>query len=373
MIVEIFISFLLLFALSAMTINNIKLYNQPLGFDYENIWVVDISFNGKQENKESVQQMELLKRNIQSIPGVQEISNCSNNIPYSQNSSSSRFTFNGKEINAQINIMSTDFHYHEVFNLQLSEGHWYNASDIGQNETPIVINQKLKNEFINSGNEAIGKVIQDRERKYKIVGVVENYKLEGELSKGEPIMFRMLKPDEMRETILIKAKPDREMLFEQDLTNTASASAKNWTIRVNKLTEQRKMVFKQNWMPIIIFSSICAFLIINIILGLFGTLLYNINNRRAEIGLRRSVGAPTTKIYQQFIGEMLMITTMGIIPAIIIAIQFPILKVFEIDAIVFVFAILCATCVVYLLVLISSFIPSRIATKIQPAVALHEE
>lgn len=373
MIVEIFISFLLLFALSAMTINNIKLYNQPLGFSYEDIWVVDISFNRMQENAEPAQEMELLKRNIRAIQEVQEVSNCSYNIPYSQSTHSSRFKYNGNEINTQVNIMRTDFMFHKVFNMQIAEGKWYNATDIGQNETPIVINKELRKEFIDGEAVAIGKVIYDKERKYKIVGVVENYKLKGELSEAEPVMFRVLKPNEIRERILIKAMPDNEMLFEQNLTNIASSTVKNWTIQVNKLSEQRKLIFKQNWMPIIIFSSICTFLILNIILGLFGTLLYNINNRRPEIGLRRSVGAPTAKIYQQFIGEMLMITTMGIIPAIIVAIQVPILKIFEINTIVFMLAIICATSIVYVLVLVSSFIPSRLAAKIQPAIALHEE
>ena len=92
-----------------------------------------------------------------------------------------------------------------------------------------------------------------------------------------------------------------------------------------------------------------------------------------EIGLRQSVGASAGKIYQQFIGEMLVLTTLGFIPGILVAIQFPLLHAFEIENEIYLLAMLCSVLIIYALVLISSFIPSIQAVKTQPAMALHEE
>ena len=370
MIAEMFISMLLLFALSAMTINNIYHYNEPLGFDYENVWVLEMDFRGGQNDAAYKKQLiELLRNNIKSMPEVLEISNSNSCFPYEQGARMTTLHKKGKRI-GNSNFINTDFFYPNALNLKVSEGRWFSAEDIGKKEIPIVINGKLKDIYF--GDEsAIGKVIHSG--MYKVVGLVDNYKIKGEFSKKSPVFFRMMKPDEYQNMLLIKTESGTDPAFEEQLTTMATSTAKEWTIKVSKLVEYRATSFKITWVPIIIFSSICGFLIINIIFGLFGILLYNINSRKPEIGLRRSVGATTGKIHQQFMGEMLLLTTMGIIPGIIIAVQFPLLKAFDIEPGIFLFAILGSTVVIYLLVLISSFIPSRYATKIQPAVALHEE
>lgn len=370
MIAEMFISMLLLFALSAMTINNIYHYNEPIGFDYGNVWAVEIDFRGGQNDAAYKKQLiELLTSNIKSIPEAQEISNSSSNFPYDQSTSMTGLWYKGKRIGNPNHIV-TDVHYAHALNLKVSEGRWYSVEDIGKKEIPIVINGKLKEILFNDG-PAIGKVVHSG--KYKVVGLVDNFKIKGEFSKKSLVFFEMMKPDEFQNTLLIKTASGAGLAFEEQLTTVATSTAKEWTIKVSKLTEHRATSFKITWVPIIIFSSICGFLIINIIFGLFGILLYNINSRKPEIGLRRSVGATTGKIHQQFMGEMLMLTTLGIIPGIIIAVQFPLLKAFDIEPGIFLFAIAGSVVVIYLLVLISSFIPSRYAAITEPAAALHEK
>ena len=72
------------------------------------------------------------------------------------------------------------------------------------------------------------------------------------------------------------------------------------------------------------------------------------------------------KFNQQFIGEMLVLTTLGFIPGILIAIQFPLLHAFDIENEVYLLSMLCSVIVIYALVFISSFIPSIQAVKTQP-------
>ena len=58
--------------------------------------------------------------------------------------------------------------------------------------------------------------------------------------------------------------------------------------------------------PAIIAIVVACFLIINVALGLFGVLWYNINKRRSEIGLRRAVGASGNSVSKQLVGEALV-------------------------------------------------------------------
>ncbi len=369
MIVEMFISFLLLFALFAMVFTNVRSYLEPTGFDYQNVWVMRMDIWGKglsDEQNELI--IDQLKRNISTMPDVLSFSNTTSNFPYVQSTYSTTMHYNDLRIST--NRVRSDDNFAKVFDLKLIRGRWYNKTDEGNKEIPIVINKKLK-EALFGDEDAIGKIVHSGE--FKVVGVVDHYKVRGEYSEEPNIFFSRFKPTRFENIFLLKVKSNVGIDFEEQLMKTASNIAKDWSIKLEPLSGYRKAAFQRTWVPILIFGGVCIFLILNIILGLLGILWYNIKNRIPEIGLRQSVGASAGKIYQQFIGEMLVLTTLGFVPGILIAIQFPLLHAFDIENKVYLLAILCSVVVIYALVFISSLIPSIQAVKTQPAMALHEE
>ena len=125
--------------------------------------------------------------------------------------------------------------------------------------------------------------------------------------------------------------------------------------------------------PLIIALIVAGFLIINVALGLYGVLWYNINKRKAEIGLRRAVGASGADVSKQLVGEALVLATIALIIGTFFAVQFPLLNVFDLPAGVYITALLLAVLFIYLLVLFCALYPGRQAAAIYPAVALHEE
>ncbi len=375
MIIEMFISFLLLFALLTVIVKSYTQYIETKGFDGNDVWLAEMLFDNKDyESGNSIREvMDLLKKNLLALQGVSAVSNCSRNVPYAMMTQSTSMKY--KEVqHHNIHVVRTDEDFIKVLKINISKGRWYGRVDVGQEETPIVVNRQFKELFF-PDESAVGKKMTSgyNDDKYRIVGYVENYKTKGELSTAEVTFFSLLKPQEVSNRLLVRTESGVGKEIEEQLVNTLTLTAKSWTINVKHLDVYKRNNFKRKLIPILVLLSICIFLVINIILGMFGTLLYNISRRKPEIGLRRSVGAPALKIYQQFIGEMLMITTLGIIPALIVAIQFPILKVFDISLSVYLGAIFLSALTIYLLVFIASFIPSRYAAKIQPAMALHEE
>ena len=375
MIIEMFISFLILFALLTVIIKSYTQFVEPKGFNANDVWLAELRFDNKNDKTgNSIREvMDLLKKNLLALQGVNAVSNCSSNVPYAMGVSSTSMKF--KEVqHSNIHVVRTDENFIKAMQLDVADGRWYGEEDEGQEETPIVVNREFKELFF-PDESAVGKKMTTgyNDDKYKIVGYVENYKAKGELSDVQALFFRMLGSQEVSNRLLIRTVPGVGKEIEEQLLNTLVSTAKSWTINVKHMDVYKRNDFKRKLIPIIVLLAICVFLVVNIILGLFGTLLYNISRRKSEIGLRRSVGAPALKIYQQFIGEMLMLTTLGIIPAVIVAIQFPILNVFEIRLSVYVNAILFSALIIYLLVFIASYIPSRYAARIQPATALHEE
>jgi len=123
----------------------------------------------------------------------------------------------------------------------------------------------------------------------------------------------------------------------------------------------------------IICIIIAGFLIINVALGLFGVLWYNINQRRGEIGLRRAIGASGSSVAVQLVKESLLLATLSVVVGTFFAIQFPLLNVFNVPAAVYLLALLLSIVFIYLLVILCSLYPGRQAAAIHPAIALHEE
>lgn len=369
---ETFVSFMLLFALFAIILKIWSNHAIPLGYNTENVWVLFIDPEpGLINNEDSILKHEIysmLINEIRTLPEVVDVSKNSYNIPYYD---IYRSDLKYKEkICRNVKYAVSDYDYPNVLNVKLVEGRWFDNYDPGRKEIPIVINSALKKSLFDD-ESAIDKVIQSG--LYKVTGVLENFKFGGEFEEDSPAFFIMMKPEENPRQILIKSTPDANESFRARLIKQSSALAKDWSFTAERLTDARKARFRVNWMPVIIISSICGFLILNVMLGLMGLLWYNINHRKAEVGLRKSVGAPTSMIIRQFTAEMLVLATLGIIPGLILAIQFPLLHVFEIKPWIYITAILCSLFILFLLTVISAFLPATRIARIQPAEALHEK
>jgi putative ABC transport system permease protein len=146
-----------------------------------------------------------------------------------------------------------------------------------------------------------------------------------------------------------------------------------WVFELSYLKTLRKSMNQQTSIPSMVFSIVCGFFLLNVALGLFGVLTLNIAKRKDEIGLRRALGAPAPAITIHFVGEMLVIATLAVLIGLILAVQFPLLNVFDLEASVYVVGMLLATLTIYLLVTLCALYPSIQAARIQPATALHEE
>jgi putative ABC transport system permease protein len=125
--------------------------------------------------------------------------------------------------------------------------------------------------------------------------------------------------------------------------------------------------------PLVALGLVCGFLILNVALGLFGVLWQTINQRRAELGVRRALGATAGTISGQVLGEILVLTTFGLGLGLLVAAQFPLLGVFNIKAGVYLTAMALAAVGLYLLATVCALYPSQLAARIKPAVALREE
>jgi len=372
LITEMLISFLVMFAVFTMLVHFYRNYRTPMGMQYENVWVINYNNTLKTQNKDSIMLFyEGLKQIILSMPQVKGVSYSSGNVPFSQSTMMSGYEYNSKQISS--NFCQVDKDYASVLQIQMTEGEWFGKNDVNARIKPVVINDKLKRAFFGNEN-AVGKFL-GKGNNLKIIGVVNNTKMKGDYTDVGYWLYDKIDTASMPwiGRILVQVTPDADAAFEGQLYKTVAGMMKDSNIEIEHLTNKLKDINYWALVPMITLSIIACFLIINVALGLFGVLWYNINKRRGEIGLRRAVGATAMSVSSQLVSEALILATFSLIIGSFFAVQFPLLNVFDLPAGVYLTALLLAVVFIYVLVLICSLYPGRQAAGIYPAVALHEE
>jgi putative ABC transport system permease protein len=363
---EIFVAFFILFAVSSLSVYFYRGYIKPSGINAEKVWVAYIDFNSSDDSLNRGNR-ELLRQRLKSYKEIKSFS-FGSHFPYGNSNSNRGFDYNGKKYRSE--TMAVEDAFPEVLGIKMASGEWFHERDTILKEKPIVITQHLKEELFGD-EEAVGKVIGE-EWKEKIVGVVPNFKHQNDYQFKDDVIFQSTYRD-VYTSLILKMDPSVSADFEAQFAKSIQNLGKNWTVQIQHLDEMKKHKNQMIIIPLIIAFIVCGFLLLNVAFGLFGVLFQNINRRRGEIGLRRAIGASANNISAQFIGEMVVLATFSVILGLFFAIQFPLLKVFDVAPSIYLTGILLAVLLVYLIVIACAWFPSRQAAAIQPAMALHEE
>jgi putative ABC transport system permease protein len=380
LIIEIFFSFIVVFAVVTIGAFYVDNYRQPLGFTYENVWNISINMNQisddywSPEQVATVNQLFLAARDFQEVEAVAGALSA----PYDFGGRTSGMEIHGKRAEAQVNEVTNEFK--EVMNLQLVAGRWFDKTDDALNWQPIVINQKLSRDLFGD-EDSIGKPFapwSSGENEIRVIGVVTDFRQGGEYASLGNYLFERRRLDDPQQrpprNLLVKLRSGVTAEFEEKLAERLQAVAKDWSFEIQPLVQKRESMMKLRLAPVIAAGVIAAFLMIMVGLGLVGVLWQNVTQRTKEIGLRRAKGATVQKIHTQIWGELLVLTSFGLLIGLIIVVQFPLLNLVGfISTKVFFIGIASALLVIYALTLVAGLYPSWLATKVQPAEALHYE
>lgn len=401
--IQILAAFLVMALLFTQSIQYLRNYQKPLGFEYKNVWAVNIDtkisrFNWNRENAEK---LDMLYREVKAFQEVENIAG-SATLPFLQWNWTSGDSIIGKFVVVEREFVTDD--YAETMRLNLTQGRWFEKSDDALGYTPAVINERLAKAYF--GDESpIGKRIFPRfpkgddessinpaenphrsQREERVVGVVSDFRKFGELSNPFYFAFRRT-----AESDSLMSMPPRCMLikvssagmsaaFEEKLVKRLEQLVPGWSFKIASLEKMRETSLKETLTPLVSFAVIGGFLIVMVALGLVGVVWQNVTRRTREIGLRRAIGSTATLIYAQVLGELLAITTLAIILGALIFIQIPLLNLTEvvgwsitIEFENYLIGLGTAVCALYVIAGLCAMYPSTIATKVAPVQALRYE
>lgn len=366
LMLEIFISFLIFFAVWSLGVYFYRNYKQPAGGHIDDVWAIYCQFDS---DSMRVQKRELVSQKLRSFPQVASFAFSNNNVPFSFSSNNSIIKYNGNSAHSE--IMHAEPTMKEVLDLKMNEGRWLSPGDRINKYPAIVINKTLK-EMLFGNESAIGKIVGEEEKnKMQIIGVVENFKYESNYNKVKPCLIGL--EEEWSKVCLVKVKQDADIAFEAKLNKELTGLGTGWSMEVQHMDNMKANKNKLVLIPLLILFIVCSFLIFNVALGLFGVLFQTINRRKGEIGLRRALGATRSNILWQFVDETIVIAVFALLLGLFFTIQFPLLHVFDVENSTYLLAILLSVNSILLLVISCALLPSRQAASILPAIALHEE
>ena len=377
---EILLAFVVLFGVLGFTFYNVERYSSPLGFSYEHSLGVRLDLPDDLDSLGVIEAQNRIKRDLLSMDDIDAVTFIGQINPFGNSNWNTGHDGYGFMIRTQMMFTDTDFA--ETMELKFREGRWFQEEDFIGKRKPVVINGAFVDEYFPEAETMLDSIFP-LDDAFKIVGVVDEFKYQSNFSERKPLTFY---PQEITqeeeggfsingafEMLIVRTKPGRTAAAEEPMYNYLVDATKNTDVVIWNMAKDRKKANRPITIPLVILMSISIFLLINIALGLFGVLFTQIARRRAEIGLRKAMGATRGQVITQFVGETILVSVAALLTGTFFAIQVPLLGLVPIPPKYFYSAILVAYLIILTIIIVCSLLPSRQAAKLHPALVLHEE
>jgi putative ABC transport system permease protein len=387
MMAEICVSFLVLFAVVALSVYMLDNWRRPIGFSIDRVWNVGVDMKQESDDFFDASQQESVRQLFFALGEFPEIERVAGTMlaPYQFGSSNSSQRWRSRDIEFGVAEVTDEFK--DVLGLKLVQGRWFGPEDDGQSYDAVVINEAMSRDLFGS-ESAVGQNIGADEprpgatsvRPSRVVGVVEAYREDGEFdgTRNYVIFRKPLRGDDPKSrpprNLLIKVRPGAAPDFEERLIKRLEAAAPNWSFDIVPLSQMRDDSIRFAVAPLIAVALVAGFLMLMVALGLFGVLWQAVTQRTRELGLRRAKGAAKVNVRRQILGEISVMTFLALAVGTLVVAQFPLLEIiYFVEPHVYLIAFVISVATIYALTLLCGWYPSHVATRIEPAEALRYE
>lgn len=370
LVAEMALSFLVLCAVALMAVYSLDRYLQPLGFEYEDVWRVF----AKPEDGAAAIDMAQIRQGLVDLEEVVAVGHADRaGSPFGGYWSRDGFNQNGQHYEVNQGYLSDEVG--EVLRFEPIAGRWFEPADEALEWDSVVITDDLR-QAVFGDEDPLGKAIgAESGENMRVVGVIADYRKGGEFA--ETVNFRIVRlrsADLSNGTFLIRVRPGTPARFEATVLAHLRSRARGWTIEAGPLARDRAFFFKARLVMIGLAGIVSAFLLLMVALGLVGVLWQSVTQRTRELGLRRAVGATAAAIRWQVLGELLVLTTIAVVLGTVVVAQVPLFELVSgMSTQVYAGALAASLAVLYSLVILCGLYPSWLATRVQPAQALHYE
>ncbi len=369
-------------------------YRQPLGFNPDTVFNIELRYNWT--NDSAVNSMEADNRVILNLikdyPEVEACTYYFGDVPFTDNRNFEGYCLHSdssRTVPSYKRIVSPEFF--DVFGIEPIRGtidlsKWNTA----EYPTPIIITEDFADSLFMGRKDVVGETFFNPY--YHMAGEVTNYKVmavvpkqkTSHYSRYQPMVYM---PNEEKylaySNIVVRTSPDKAHTFASDFLAEMRQPLERgvfYLLGAESLHECEVSYNLANGATsytnaIYAFISFFMFTAFLIVLGAF---FIRTARRRSEIALRMALGSSRSAVLWHFVLEGLMMLAIALVPALIVAVNVWIAEI-TVDTLIdnslgrFIITFL-MTALFLAVVITLAILPSAYrASKIQPAVALHDE
>jgi putative ABC transport system permease protein len=378
LVLEIFASFLVLFAVSTFGLILLNRVRHPIGFSYENLYTVSIDErevldDAGVEVEKQKQRTARLMQELRALDQVEAVAGMTIS-PFELGMAGQDLEYEGRSVGCRTTRATDDAA--EVLGIKVVYGRWFGRADDARDWTPVVVNRRLVDQLFGD-EDPLGKIVNE-EPQMRVVGVVEEFRKGGYLASLQPFFIRRISLDRERDQtprrIMVKVSPSATAEIEERVLRRLQRVEPQWKFNIELTDSIRIRNQKFLLAGFIIATLVAAFMMMMVVSGLIGVFWQTVTQRIGEIGLRRALGGARASIYRQMLAEILIVTSIGSLLAMLIVVQLPLLGLLgSLGWPMVLQAMLVATAIMFTLATISGLYPAWTAARIQPADALHDE
>lgn len=269
------------------------LQNRDLGFNQEQMLVVDFGWDGKVQ-----QQLAPIKAELLNVSGVQSIS-ASRATPgdFFPNAGTGIEPPEGGELLfLGPGIYEIDADFIPTYEMEMAAGRPYKGGSPQDSTMALIINESAAKQYgYHNVNDIIGKKFFQWGREGKVIGVLKDFNYKSLHNAVEPLSIRFAPVNELRKFSLRLNTPD--------IGKTLIALEEKWGELVphrpfvyNFLDEAFNRQYQADQQFGNIFGVFSGLAIFIACLGLFGLTAYTATQRTKEIGIRKTLGASVLNI-----------------------------------------------------------------------------
>jgi predicted permease len=291
----------------------VNLYRIDLGFDTENLLLVQINPRKSLDEVEGPRDYHLLLRQkFASIPGVRSVA-LTKQTSLGGGWVSPDISIPGrpdiKPRESELLVVSDG--YFATMGINLLKGRDFRAADTQDAQRVVIVNEELGRVFFPDENP-LGQFIRVDGGPCQIVGVCSNHTYKG-LGLVSPIIYRHHSQrflEEMTYAIRTVLPP---MSLIPAVRKAVADIDRN--LPVERITTQ-KLVLKNNLRQERLFALLSGSLALLALalccIGLYGIMAYNVARRTGEIGIRKALGAQPSDVAWPILREALTLASIGI-------------------------------------------------------------
>lgn len=267
------------------------LLNKDLGFDKENILII-------RRSDALDNQMESFKSELKRITNVSEVTN-STSYP-GVNFSNNAFFKEGESTSNTylLNQAWVSFDYGKTFGFNLIDGRFF-SKDYPTDSNAIVINEAAV-KSLGLGEEPIGKVLlypwaENEFKRLTVIGVVQDFNFKSLHTKIEPAAFTFI-PGNWEGVVCVRLNPDNINSSIKQIQDVWESFNTGYPFEYFFFDDHLKDLYKSEQRTNSIFIIFSVLSILIAFLGLLGLISFISEQRKKEIGIRKTFGSSSVQI-----------------------------------------------------------------------------